>query len=132
MKEQNMSNNRQLSATIANREGLRRAWQAERAAARAARASGDVTAEWHHLERAHVLSQPMAAAHVRTHLAMLSFAVRAHDVLEMRGQLFRLAVAGPGSWSGRYPAGNTGGAAISAFTVLPVPDDLRAHLQWTS
>ena len=127
-----MSNNHQPSTKSTHREGLRRAWQAERSLARTARASGDVTAEWHHLERAHVLSQPMASAHVRMHLAMLSFAARAHDVREMRGQLFRLAAAGPGSWSGRYPVGNTGGAAISAFTVLPVPDDLRAHLEGTS
>src|SRR3954453_10336000 len=35
----------------------RAAWSAERAAARAARTRGDRAGEWHHLERAHILSQ---------------------------------------------------------------------------
>jgi hypothetical protein len=67
----------------------------------------------------------MAIAHVRTHLAMLTYAIRAHDRREVFGQLIRLIVAGPGSLTGRYPVGNTGGAAISAFAVLPIPDDMR-------
>lgn len=104
---------------------LRRAWSAERAAARTARATGDLGSEWHHLERAHILSQPSATAHVRTHLSMLTYAIRAHDRREVFGQLIRLVVAGPGSLTGRYPVGNTGGAAISALAVLPIPDDMR-------
>lgn len=91
------------------------AWAAEHAAASAARMHRDRRTEWSHLERAHILSQPMAARHVRTHLAMLSFAIRAHDRREVLGQLFRLTVAAPGSWTGRYPVGNTGGADVSAF-----------------
>jgi len=66
----------------------------------------------------------MAVSHVRTHLAMLSYGVRARDRREVVGQLIRLVLAGPGSISGRYPEGNTGGAAISAFEVLPIPLDL--------
>ena len=66
-----MSNLDQLRTSAGTREALRRAWQAECAAARTAQASGDATVEWHYLERDHVLSQPMAVAHVRTHLAML-------------------------------------------------------------
>ena len=38
---------------------LRLAREAERDNARAARAEGDVAGEWRHLERAHVLSQPV-------------------------------------------------------------------------
>jgi hypothetical protein len=63
------------------------AWAAERSAARAARISGDTPTEWRHLERAHVLSQPMANWHVRTHLAMLSFGLRQRDGREIVGQL---------------------------------------------
>ena len=55
---------------------------------------------------------------------MLTYAIRAHDRREAFGQLIRLVVAGPGSLTGRYPVGNTGGAAISALAVLPIPDDL--------
>ena len=44
------------------------------------------------------------------------------------GQLLRLVVAAPGSWTRRYPVGNTGGADVSALLVMPIPDDLRAVL----
>ena len=45
--------------------------------------------------------------------------------------MLRVLVAGPGSWTGRYPVGNTGGANVSAFQPMPVPDDLRAVLEST-
>ena len=38
---------------------LRTAWQAERPGAAAAQRAGDGAREWHYLERAHVLSQPL-------------------------------------------------------------------------
>jgi len=107
---------------------LRAAWSAEQAAARSARAAGDATGEWVHLERAHILSQPLAAAHVRTHLAMLSYGWRHRDRHEVTGQLVRLLVAGPGSAFRRYPRGNTGGANVSAVAPMPIPDDLTAVL----
>jgi hypothetical protein len=108
---------------------VRAAWSDERAAARSARARGDVADEWKHLERAHILSQPMAGAHVRTHLAMLAYGIRRRAPREIVGQLARLVVAGPGSWTGRYPVGNTGGADVSAFRPMPLPDDLRRILE---
>jgi len=73
----------------------------------------------------------MAGAHVRTHVAMLACAFRRRDRREIVGQLLRLIVAGPGSWTGRYPVGNTGGADVSALRPMPVPDDLRAILEST-
>jgi hypothetical protein len=73
----------------------------------------------------------MAGAHVRTHVAMLAYASRRRDRREIVGQLLRLIVAGPGSWTGRYPVGNTGGADVSALRPMPVPDDLRAILEST-
>jgi Protein of unknown function (DUF3703) len=112
----------------AGRSTLIRAWQGERAAARAARQRGDNQAEWAHLERAHILSQPLALAHVRTHGAMLAYGFRRHDRREVLGQVLRLIVAAPGSWTGRYPVGNTGGADVSALEPMPIPDDLRAVL----
>ena len=63
------------------------------------------SAEWRHLERAHILNQPLAVPHVRTHAAMLSFGVRRRNRREVLGQLVRLVVAAPGSWTGRYPRG---------------------------
>ena len=107
---------------------LAAAWSVERSAARAARARGDVAAEWRHLERAHILSQPKAVLHVRTHVAMLAAGTRRHDRREVLGQLLRLVVAGPGSLTGRYPVGNTGGADVNAMTAMPIPADLSAFL----
>jgi hypothetical protein len=112
-----------------DRDALRAAWAAERTAARAARRLGHNEAEWKHLERAHILSQPMAVAHVRTHLAMLSAGMRRHDRAEVLGQLLRILVAAPGSWTGRYPIGNTGGADVSALRPMPLPEDLRELLE---
>jgi hypothetical protein len=114
--------------TSAARTRLRAAWAAELDAARAARSGGDTAAEWLHLERAHILSQPMAGAHVRTHAAMLSAAVRRRDRRELTGQLFRIIVAAPGSMTGKYPVGNTGGAGVSAFAPMPIPEDLQSLL----
>ena len=104
---------------------LATAWAAERDAARAARERGDLGAEWRHLERAHILSQPMAVLHVRTHVAMLAAGIRRHD----RREVARPAAAprsspAPGRWTGRYPVGNTGGADVSALAPMPIPDDL--------
>ena len=107
---------------------IRQAWADEHRAARRARKDDDPIRERHHLERAHILSQPFALPHVRTHLAMLGFGVRHRDVREVRGQLVRLLVAGPGSAFGRYPLGNTGSADVSAVQPMEIPADLRAIL----
>jgi hypothetical protein len=120
---------RDSSSAASAGNALLAAWSDERAAARSARERGDVAGEWRHLERAHILSQPMAGAHVRTHQAMLACALRRRRSREVVGQMLRLVVAGPGSWTGRYPVGNTGGADVSAFRPMPVPDDLRAVLE---
>jgi hypothetical protein len=107
---------------------LRERWAQERTAARAARQQSDAEGEWRHLERAHILSQPMAAPHVRTHVAMLGYGLRHRNRREIVGQLVRLVVAAPGTWTGRYPVGNTGGADVSALKPMPIPDDLQAVL----
>jgi hypothetical protein len=59
---------------------------------------------------------------------MLAVALRRRDRRELIGQLFRIIVAAPGSITGKYPAGNTGGADVSAFAPMPIPDDLRPLL----
>src|SRR5688572_4546846 len=67
------------SVTTSGRSALRAAWAGERAAARDARERGDTPGEWKHLERAHILSQPLAGPHVRTHVDMLAYAFRRRD-----------------------------------------------------
>nr|WP_269455172.1 DUF3703 domain-containing protein [Rhodococcus sp. EPR-157] len=83
---------------------------------------------WHHLERAHILSQPYPWLHTRNHLEMLKAAVKEHDRRESWGQLIRIAVAAPGSWSGRYPVGNTGRVDAGLTTPMPLPSDLAEAL----
>ena len=111
------------------RAALLQAWKGERAAARSAQTSGDAALEWSHLERAHILSQPMVGPHVRTHVSMLGYARRHHDKAEVRGQIVRMLVAAPGSLTKRYPVGNTGGANVSALAPMPIPEDLRGVLE---
>ena len=107
---------------------LRTALEAELAAARATEARGELASAWQHLERAHILSQAFAAPHVRVHVRMLGFGLRRRDLREIAGQLVRILVAAPGSWLGRAPLGNTGGANVGILTPMAIPDDLRALL----
>jgi hypothetical protein len=62
---------------------------------------------------------------------MLSYGFRHRDRREVLGQVIRLMVAAPGSLTGRYPVGNTGGADVSALLPMPIPDDLKALLDGT-
>jgi hypothetical protein len=117
-----------MKQPIENAGALRAAWSDEM---RDAKHATDPAVAWTHLERAHILSQPLAGEHVRTHGAMLVAAVRRRDAKEVLGQLFRFVVAAPGSLTGRYPVGNTGGANVSAFTPMPIPDDLMTLLEPT-
>jgi hypothetical protein len=97
--------------------------------AREARMFKDFDRCWALLEDAHVLSQPWAWLHVRVHGSMFVTAVVQRDVREVRGQLSRIAVAGPGSLSGRYPTGNTGRARVPATQPMPIAEELAEVLQ---
>ena len=90
---------------------------------------GDLPRAWRHLERAHVLSQAHAGPHVRAHGRMLAFGWRRRNGRELLGQLARILVAAPGSWLGRAPLGNTGGADVGILVPMPIPEDLQALLR---
>src|SRR4051812_30875840 len=107
---------------------LRKSFEGEIAAAKAAEVRGDVRLAWRSLERAHVLSQRFAGRHLGVHLAMAAFAWRRRDIRELLGQLPRLLLAAPGSWSGRAPRGNTGGSDVGIFTPMEIPRDLQSLL----
>ena len=108
--------------------GIRRRIDANLSEARSARRRGDWDRCWQLLEDAHVLSQPWAWPHVRVHGAMLAAGFVGRDVREVRGQLLRLVVAGPGSAIGKYPVGNTGRANVSALQPMPIRPDLAEIL----
>ncbi|WNG31822.1 DUF3703 domain-containing protein [Cystobacter fuscus] len=90
---------------------------------------GELPTAWRLLERAHILSQAHAGAHLRVHWRMFTFAWRRRDMHELLGQVPRLLLAGPGSLLGRAPLGNTGGASVGIFTPMPIPEELQALLR---
>lgn len=104
--------------------GQREAFDAELAAATRARSAGDAGSAFAHLERAHIVGQRHVIAHTVAHWRMLIHGIRQRDVHEIIGQLPRIVAALTKTllW---VPKGNTGGARVSAFRPMPVPDDLR-------
>lgn len=99
--------------------------QAELDTAAAAEARGYFHTAFEHLERAHVLAQASTVLHVRVHWRMFRFALRQRLTGEAVGQAWRILAAALATPFGLVPEGNTGGAGVSGFRRLPVPDDLR-------
>lgn len=106
---------------------LKEAFAIELAAARDALARGELDAAFRHLERAHVLAQRHTGPHALVHWQMLRLGWLRRDPREVFGQLVRITAALIFSriW---VPVGNTGGANVSAFRPMPIPDDLRRWL----
>lgn len=91
--------------------------------------SADPEAAFAHLERAHVLGQRATKHHVRSHLAMLKWAVHQRNKREALGQLLRLLGASTKTAIRLVPEGNTGGSNISPFRRLPIPSDLAKLIE---
>lgn len=107
---------------------LREHFERELAQAVEERSRGARASAWNHLERAHILSQAHAGAHLRVHGALFAFAWRTRDWREVLGQIPRLLLAVPGSLLGLAPRGNTGGANVGIFTPMPLPEDIQEIL----
>jgi len=107
---------------------LQTAYLSELFAARQANLSGDTELAFNHLVRAHILGQRFTLQHVHVHWLMLRLGVRVGDIREVVGQLSRMVGAALFSriW---VPSGNTGRANVSAFSSMPIPDDLRIVLE---
>jgi hypothetical protein len=110
------------------RQFPREALNNELQAARQRQAAGDLSAAFHHLERAHILGQRSTRAHVRVHWEMLRIGRLRGDRREIVGQISRLVAAALFSriW---VPEGNTGGADVSAFRSMPISPDLLRLLK---
>lgn len=106
---------------------LRDAFTREWGAARSARLAGDLARAFHHLERAHILSQRLTWLHVKSHIGMWQVGWLRRDWREIIGQSTRMVAALLFSriW---VPIGNTGGSNVSAIQPMPVPKDLQAIL----
>ncbi|NUT74133.1 DUF3703 domain-containing protein [Pseudomonas sp. C1C7] len=88
----------------------------------------DFQAAYQWLERAHILTQRMPVAHTKSHWLMLKLGLLTKDWREVAGQFPRIIAALLFStiW---VPAGNTGRARISAFSVMPLSADLEELLR---
>lgn len=93
--------------------------------AKAARNNGDHKAEFHFLERAHVIGQASTYFHVKVHLHMLFWAIRHHQFKEAAGQVLRIIGAAFLTQLGLIPVGNTGGANVSPFKPMPLDPEIR-------
>lgn len=100
----------------------------ELAQARHMRVAQDYNAEFHHLERAHILGQASTIEHVRVHVLMFVWALRRRRVRELFGQAVRIIGAATKTAFGLVPAGNTGGSDVSPFKPMPIPADLKRIL----
>lgn len=87
----------------------------------------DAVIELRHLERAHILGQPVFSEHLRSHLWLLAWAWRQRDWTECLAQLLRLP-GSLGSLLGLYPLGNPGTRRIGALTPQPLPEDIARLL----
>ncbi len=67
------------------------------------------------LERAHLVFQPRAWAHLVIHWEMFKLALHFRQWPEVVGQVPRLMLAMPGSWLGRAPKGNVGSTRMGIF-----------------
>ena len=107
---------------------LRNAYEAELRAANTATVGGKVEVAFHHLERAHILSQRYTSDHVHVHWLMLRLGASVGAWREVIGQSTRIVAAAVFSriW---VPIGNTGRANVSAIKPMSVPDDLRSLLE---
>ena len=109
-------------------EALRTAYVAELSAAKAATIGGKAEVAFHHLERAHILSQRHTWEHVHVHWLMLRLGASVRAWGEVLGQVSRIVAAAVFSriW---VPIGNTGRANVSAVKPIAIPDDLRSVLE---
>ena len=97
---------------------------------RAARAAEEESFKeaWRHLERAHVVAQDRLGPHCVSHWRMLRLAWRVGDWREVRGQMFRLALAPVGNATGKLPVGNSGRSNVSTFARMKIPEELAKVL----
>ncbi|KJS28051.1 MAG: DUF3703 domain-containing protein [Hyphomonas sp.] len=104
---------------------LRSAFHERLLAARTHFQMKNFVAAFSELETAHILGQQYLLPHVTVHLWMLRVGIARSDKREIIGQINRLAATVPAFIFGWVPVGNTGGANVSAFKPMSVPQTLK-------
>ena len=92
--------------------------------AKQARASGDYSLEFRHLENAHILGQESTLLHAKVHYLMMLWGVRQNSIREVFGQIIRLTGAVFLTQVKGVPIGNTGGSNVSPVKVMPIKAEL--------
>lgn len=103
--------------------------KAELALAAKAKESGNVGTEFQHFENAHVIGQESTYWHVKVHVLMFLWAIRNFQLKELFGQTFRIVGAATKTAVGLVPQGNTGGANVSPFKVMPIKPEHQAIIR---
>ncbi|AXT40144.1 DUF3703 domain-containing protein [Alteromonas sp. BL110] len=103
--------------------------EAELAQAHEKRNQNNQPCAFTHLENAHVLGQASTRLHVKVHVQMLLWSVKTGNLREFFGQLFRIVGAATKTIFGLVPHGNTGGANVSPFKVMPIKPNLARILK---
>ena len=106
---------------------LRSAFDARVIAGNEALGNGRAAAAMSHFEAAHILGQRWTAAHVRSHVALLRWAVHGRRPREIIGQVTRILAAALFRWLW-VPLVNPGGTRVGALARRPVPDELATLL----
>ena len=85
-----------------------------------ANSQGDKIKAFKHLENAHVIGQNSTYLHVKVHCLMFTCALKERKPKELLGQVLRVFGAATKTAIGLVPEGNTGGANVSPFKVMPI------------
>ena len=107
---------------------LKKAFEAEMAAARRLYLKGQLSRAFMHVETAHVLGQRYVIPHIESHWLMLKIGWRRRSAVEVLGQAVRIFLGALGSAVGVVPTGNTGGTNIGVFKRLPVAPAIAREL----
>lgn len=107
---------------------VRQIFSLEMSKASHAENSGSQKEVWFHLERAHIVSQPVPRFHFLVHWKMLRYSIISRNWREMLAQVPRLLLAAPSSWMKTAPRGNPGSSRMSMFAKAEIPDDLKSLL----
>jgi hypothetical protein len=107
---------------------LRQAYDREMQAAIESYEGGNLEKAFFHLERVHILGQSFTFPHARAHWWMLKVGWVRQDLTEITGQVLRIlgALTFSRIW---VPGGNTGGAHVSPFTSMLIPEEFQSLLR---
>lgn len=106
---------------------LRDAFDARLTAGEHAFRAGHTDEAMAQFEAAHILGQAWTGPHVRSHVAILRWAMAERRPRELFGQVTRIVAAALFTWVW-VPRGNPGSTRVGALARVPVPSDLATLL----